>query len=80
VTTTGGRQGPRRGRQRRARAARLVAATVAAAALLAACGQRGPLYLPDSRPAKKLAPAAPGEAARTGTRIDAPAAVAIPDA
>ena len=26
-----------------------------AAALLAGCGQRGPLYLPDSQPKKKLA-------------------------
>ncbi|ODS95772.1 MAG: hypothetical protein ABS56_15130 [Lautropia sp. SCN 69-89] len=47
--------------------ARLIAVTAAAAvvALLAACGQRGPLYLPDSQPKKKLAanpeapPAAP---------------------
>jgi len=46
---------------------RLIAVTAAAAvvALLAACGQRGPLYLPDSQPKKKLAanpeapPAAP---------------------
>ena len=33
---------------------RLVAAA-AVLALLAACGQRGPLYLPDSQPKKKLA-------------------------
>jgi len=47
--------------------ARLIAVAAAAAvvALLAACGQRGPLYLPDSQPKKKLAasleapPAAP---------------------
>ena len=58
MTTTGDRQGSPAGR-RRAHAARLDAA-VAAAALLGACGQRGPLYLPDSRPAKKLAPTAPG--------------------
>ena len=33
----------------------LVAAVATVAALLAGCGQRGPLYLPDSQPKKKLA-------------------------
>jgi len=72
---TGDRQGTRRGRQTRARAARLIAATIAATAMLGACGQRGPLYLPESRPAKKLAPA--GDAARPDARTDAPAVAAI---
>ncbi|ODU62372.1 MAG: hypothetical protein ABT05_07650 [Lautropia sp. SCN 66-9] len=30
-------------------------AALAAAAVLAGCGQRGPLYLPDSQPKKKMA-------------------------
>jgi len=80
VTTTGDWQRSRRGRQRRAHAARLVAAAIAATALLGACGQRGPLYLPESRPAKKLAPSAPGDAARPDARTDARAVAATPDA
>jgi predicted small lipoprotein YifL len=41
---------------RRARPAGLLVAAVATVtALLAGCGQRGPLYLPDSQPRKKLA-------------------------
>ncbi|MCO5107830.1 MAG: lipoprotein [Burkholderiaceae bacterium] len=52
---------------RRGAAARLVAnaaAVAAVLALLAGCGQRGPLYLPDSQPKKKLAagPQAPAPA------------------
>ena len=31
--------------------------------LLAACGQRGPLYLPDEQPATPVAPASPAEPA-----------------
>lgn len=44
--------------------ARLAARVAAAAliALLAACGQRGPLYLPDSQPKKKLAASPPAPA------------------
>lgn len=41
-------------RPRRIAPARAAAAAVVLV-LLAACGQRGPLYLPDSQPKKKLA-------------------------
>ncbi len=44
---------PRTTRAIAAAAAGIAAAT--ALALLAGCGQRGPLYLPDSQPGKKLA-------------------------
>ncbi len=60
------RSAPQRGT--RGAVARRIAALLAAATLLAACGQRGPLYLPDSRPAKKLAlaPVPPGAASEPG--------------
>jgi predicted small lipoprotein YifL len=72
VAPTGNQDG---GPQRSRRAARLIAASVALIALLAACGQRGPLYLPDSRPGKKLAPPTPGGATRPAT----PRAPVAPD-
>ncbi|GMV02521.1 MAG: lipoprotein [Burkholderiaceae bacterium] len=46
------RAAPRRRAPRRFVA---VAAAAVVLVLLAACGQRGPLYLPDSQPKKKLA-------------------------
>lgn len=53
MRATGGRIERAAGRARPA--GLLVAAVATAAALLAGCGQRGPLYLPDSQPKKKLA-------------------------
>ncbi|RPH68069.1 MAG: hypothetical protein EHM83_00190 [Burkholderiales bacterium] len=62
----------RHGRPKAGRA--VIAATIAAAiALLAACGQRGPLYLPDSQPKKKLAHPAPRGATQPGAAHAPPA-------
>lgn len=44
----------------------VLAATAACLGLLAACGQRGPLYLPDSEPKKKLAMATAADPSGTG--------------
>jgi predicted small lipoprotein YifL len=50
-------------------------AILAAAVLLAACGQRGPLYLPDQAPPKKrLASAAASAASADSSPSVAPAA------
>jgi predicted small lipoprotein YifL len=55
---------------------RAVLAAVAAVALLTGCGQKGPLYLPDKKPAAVTAPAPqpapPGSTRKPGDNGDRP--------
>ncbi|MCC7059073.1 MAG: lipoprotein [Burkholderiaceae bacterium] len=57
-----------------------MAILLAACTLLAACGQRGPLYLPDQAPKKRVAPAAMrSETPKLASgHVPAPGAIAIP--
>jgi predicted small lipoprotein YifL len=47
--------------------------TAAATLLLAACGQKGPLYLPDQKPAVVTTPAPPAAAPAADPAATAPA-------